>query len=151
MVLAKVNDGSYNLVLMLHIVAVIVAFAPAVVHPLMGAKVDKEDGEAGTVRFSQHASFLGRRVYFPSLIVAGLLGFALVALSDPAFSFSDMWVLLGIANWVVIAGLVSGGILPAERKVAAGDVAANKRVIMFGQITTLFIFTQLYLMVFKPT
>jgi hypothetical protein len=41
-------------------------------------------------------------------------------------------------------------ILPAERKVAAGDLAAEKRIAAAGGIATLLVIVQVALMVIKP-
>ena len=41
-------------------------------------------------------------------------------------------------------------ILPAERKLAAGDLEAEKKVAMGGQIATVLTLVMLYLMIWKP-
>jgi hypothetical protein len=50
----------------------------------------------------------------------------------------------------VLCGIVTAVILPSERKVAAGDVAALAKVKAAGGIATLLVIVQIGLMVFKP-
>ena len=154
--LAAISDTSYELVLVLHILAVIVAFAPAVAHPLTGARVKQAEGDEGVVRFSALIATPGRWVYFPALVLSGVFGGALIGLSKPSddaevlWKFEQTWIWLGITIWVVLCGIVSGVILPSERKVAAGDLSAEKRVEAAGGIATLLVIVQIGLMVFKP-
>jgi uncharacterized membrane protein len=153
---AALGDTSYDLVLVLHILAVVVAFAPAVAHPLTGARVKQAEGDEGVVRFSALIAKPGRWVYFPALVLSGVFGGALIGLSKPdadaevLWKFEQTWIWLGIAVWVVLCGLVSAVILPGERKVAAGDLTAQKRVQAAGGMVTLLVVVQVGLMVFKP-
>jgi hypothetical protein len=154
--LAAIADTSYELVLVLHIISVVVAFAPAVAHPITGARVKAAEGDEGVVRFTAAVVAPGRWVYFPALVLSGVFGGALIGLSKPdadsevLWQFEQTWIWLGITIWVVLCGIVSGVILPAERKVAAGDLSAQKRVEAAGGIATLLAVVQIGLMVFKP-
>ena len=154
--LAAIADTSYELVLVLHIISVVVAFAPAVTHPLTGARFRQIEGDEGVVRFSTAIAKPARFVYFPALILSGVFGGALIGLSKPnadaevLWKFEQTWIWLGITIWIVLCGIVSGVILPSERKVAAGDLSAQKRVEAAGGIATLLVVVQIGLMVFKP-
>jgi uncharacterized membrane protein len=156
MVLAAIGDTAYDLVLTLHIISVLVAFAPAVVHPITGARVEAAEGEAGLVRFSAAIVKPGRFVYFPALVLTGVFGGALIGMSKPdadsevVWQFEQTWIWLGITVWVVLCGIVTAVILPNERKVAAGDVAAQARVKAAGGAATVLAIVQIGLMVFKP-
>ena len=153
---AALGDTSYDLVLVLHILAVVVAFAPAVAHPLTSASVKRAEGDEGVVRFSAAVAEPGRWVYFPALVLSGVFGGALIGLSKPdadaevLWRFEQTWIWLGITIWVVLCGIVSAVILPGERKVAAGDLSAQQRVATAGGILTLLVVVQVGLMVFKP-
>lgn len=150
MVLAAVRDGVYNAVLALHIIALIVAFAPAVTHPLTAARTKRDQGAEALPPLSRAMAANGRAVYLPALIVTGLLGFVLVLLSEDVWAFTDAWVMAAIALWVVITGVVSGMIMPAERALGAGDLAAERKVALGGQLATIAAIVMLWLMVFKP-
>ena len=156
MILAAIGDNAYDLVLVLHIVSVVAAFAPAVVHPLTIARIAGSEGDDGVVRFANAIGWPSRRVYFPALVLAGVLGGALIGMSKPdadsevVWQFDQTWIWLGITIWVVLCGIVTAVILPSERKVAAGDVAALARVKAAGGVATLLVIVQIGLMVFKP-
>ena len=147
MVLASYRDNVYNVFLFLHIVAVIVAFAPAVVHPLT---LERMRGDSALGRVAGIAADNGRKVYFPALVVVGALGIVLLVLAGDVLEFSDLWATLAFITWIAICGIVSAVIMPNERKVAAGDESAQKKVATGGQIATLLLLVTLYLMVFKP-
>ena len=67
-----------------------------------------------------HLGSNGRQIHFPALVALGGFGIAMVLTSDDVFSFGDTWVSLAFLVWLAIAGLVSGVIMPNERKVARG-------------------------------
>lgn len=147
--LARVGSGVYNAVLLLHILAVLVAFAPAVINPIVGPRLYKVDEAAGQ-KFSGVAAANTRTVHLPALLAVGILGFALVGISDEAFRFGDPWVFISALLWLAIGGIVGAVIAPGERQMAAGDRAAESKVAAAGGVATLLLLVVLFLMVVKP-
>ena len=147
-ILATYNSGVYQLLLILHILSVVIAFAPAVVHPLVGGRFKGDDVPAR--RFAEAAVLNSRAVHLPALAAVGVLGFALVGVSDKAFRFSDTWVAISIVLWLAIAGIISAVVVPAERAFAAGDTEAEKKVQAGGMIATLLFVIVVCMMVVKP-
>ena len=154
MVLAALEDTTYHLLLLLHVLFVIVAFAPASTNPTIEARFRREEGDAGVARFYKYAAPNSRRVHFPALLVAGLFGGALIGASktngEVVWKFEQTWIWLGIVVWVALCGVVSGLIMPAERRLAAGDHSAAPRLQLGGGLATVLVLVQLYLMIFKP-
>lgn len=148
MLIGQINSGVYQLLLILHILAVIVAFAPAVAHPLMGNRLRGDGGAARS--FSLAASVATRTVYLPALVLVGVLGFGLVAVSDGAFEFGDPWVSAAILLWLIIAAVVGAVILPAERLLGEGDAGAESKLRAGGGVISLLLVVVLFLMVVKP-
>jgi uncharacterized membrane protein len=147
--LAAYRETGYNIVLFLHILTALVAFAPAFVHPLLANQTKALDGTArGSVL--QMMSGNGRRIYAPALILTGLFGFALQGMSDDVIEFGDTWFWLAILVWLAMNGVLHAMLLPAERAVAGGDESASSKVDMAGIILTVMLLFMLYLMVFKP-
>jgi hypothetical protein len=70
--------------------------------------------------------------------------------SDDVVAFDQAWVSLAFLVWLAICGIVSGVLLPAERRVAAGDESAQAIVERGGQIVTLLLVVMLYLMIWRP-
>ena len=123
MILADIDSGLYKVVLILHLAAVLAAFAPAVIHPVMSAQY-KGDGEGALRRFVELALINSRRIYVPALVAIGGFGIALVLLSDEAWGFDQTWVSLALLVWIAICGIVTAVIMPGERKLAAGQLEA---------------------------
>jgi uncharacterized membrane protein len=92
----------------------------------------------------------GRRIHFPALIALGAFGLAMVFTSSDVVAFDQAWVSLAFLVWLGICGVVSGMLLPAERKVAAGDESAHVPLERAGQISTLLLVVMLYLMIWRP-
>jgi uncharacterized membrane protein len=149
MTLAAIGDTTYNLVLVLHLASVIVAFAPAVSHPLAMARARRHGPEA-VARVLEGQATSTARVHLPALVVTGLLGLALLALSDGVWGFDQTWVSLAFLVWIGLAATVFGLILPSERRLGAGETGAERQLNMGGGLATVLLLAMLYLMVFKP-
>lgn len=147
--IAAYRETGYNVMLFLHIVTVLVAFAPAFVNPLLSRQAAALDGTARGKLFGMFAAN-GRRVYAPALILTGLFGFGLQGMSDGVIEFGDTWFWLSIILWIAMNGVLHAMVLPAERAVADGDESASRKVDTAGMILTVMALVTLYLMVFKP-
>jgi len=147
--LAAYRETGYNVMLFLHILTVLVAFAPAFVHPLLAREAqDFEPTVRGRLIGAMSAN--GRRIYAPALILAGLFGLAMQGMSDSVVEFGQTWFWLSIVIWIAMNGVVHGMILPGERAVAGGDQSAIRKVDLGGLLITVLLLVTLYLMVFKP-
>lgn len=149
MVLAAFDDGVYKLLYLGHLLAFLVAFAPAVIHPILTVQA-KRDGHDALVQLGGHLAANGRFLHFPALVVLGGLGLGLVLVGENVWGFDQAWVSLAFLVWLAQCGVVSGLLLPAERKLARGDLAAERQVALGGQITTVLLLVMLYLMIWKP-
>ncbi len=146
--LASVTSSTYKLFLLLHIVAVIVAFAPAFVWPIVNAAMRKRGGVPGGV--TAQAARNTMTVHGPALVAAGLFGILMIVTSDEVWEFSQGWVSGAFVVWILLAGIVFGAVLPAEKKAAAGDEKAERMIGMFGGMVHLLLVVMLYLMIWKP-
>jgi uncharacterized membrane protein len=150
MILAAYQDGLYNLLYLGHMLSFVVAFAPAVINPIMIARL-KAGGDPSILgRVAGVMAMNGRQIHFPALVALGGFGIAMVLASDEAFGFDQTWVSLAFLVWLAIGGIVAGVLLPNERKLAAGDLSAEKKVEVAGQVTTVLTLVILYLMIWKP-
>lgn len=128
------NDTSYRIFFLLHILSVIVAFAPAVVSVLPGGR----EGALGVIDRA------GRIVYSPALILAGLFGIALILVSDDVWEFSDTWISLAFVVWIAMNGVFHALVLAGRRQ--NDDARVNN-----GQaIMTVLLLVMLWLMIWKP-
>jgi len=147
--LVPVNTFGYKLMLLLHILAVIVAFAPAFVWPFASVKLKKEGKPVGPA-IGALAAGNTAKIHGPALVLVGLFGFGLVGMSEKAFKFDQSWVMAAIVVWFLMLGIIFGLMLPAEKKSAGGDESADKLVSMAGGIMHLLLLVMLFLMIWKP-
>ena len=147
--IAAYRETGYNVMLFLHILTALVAFAPAFVHPLLSNQTKALDATNRGQVLGMIAGN-GRRIYAPALILTGLFGFAMQGMSDGVIEFSQTWFWLAIVLWLGMNGVLHAMLLPAERAVAGGDDSAAKRVDAGGAILTVLLLEMLYLMVFQP-
>ena len=151
---AAIGDTPYNIMLLLHILTGVVAFAPAFTHPVLAAKM-RQAGDPARASVLGYMSSYAMKIYGSALIVCGLLGFGVAGMSDGAFKLSQGWLTAAVIIWIAMNGLLHGGILPAEKAIAAageaGDEAAEKKLSIAGGLITLLFIVQLYLMVWQPS
>ena len=83
-------------------------------------------------------------------MLAGFFGLAMVGMSDKVYKFSQAWVSFALLLWIVQVALFIFGILPAQRKAAAGDAEAARRLPMFTGMIHLVLLILLYLMIWRP-
>jgi uncharacterized membrane protein len=148
-VIAAVGNTPYNIVLVLHILTAMAAMAPAFAHPFLASQ-SKALAAAEKQTLWGFMAANSRRIYAPSLIVNGLLGFALAGMSDKTYSMSQGWLAASFIIWIAMNGILHAVLIPAERAVAGGDDSATSKVDLFGAILSLLLIVMLYLMVFKP-
>ena len=128
----------FNILLVLHLLTAVVAFAPAVVAVLPGGR----DGVVGVLDKA------GRQVYAPALILTGLFGILCIVTSDvggtAVFEFSETWVSLAFVVWIAMNGVFHALVLAGQKQNDAAKVISGQ------QIMTVLLLAMLYLMVFKP-
>lgn len=144
MILAAWRDGTYDLFLLLHILAAVVAFAPTVRGAIEAAMHPTDaDGSPRDVDYTRMFSLGGLAVVF-------ITGIVMILVSDEVVEFSETWISLSFLVWIAIGGVLSALVLKGQRMLAAGDAEGRRRVVLGNQITTVLVLVALYLMVFKP-
>ncbi|HEY6534173.1 MAG TPA: hypothetical protein VIY72_17820 [Acidimicrobiales bacterium] len=145
LVLAEIGSTPYNVMLLLHLLLVVVGFAPAWLSPVLvrlTANGDRAAGEALEVSVLRYS--LG------GLAAAGILGFGLAGMSDKVFKMSQTWLSIAIVLWLAQLAMIFFFARPAIKDFTAGDVSARARISMATGITHLLLLAMLYLMIFKP-
>jgi hypothetical protein len=129
-----IDDTGFRIFFLLHMLSVIVAFAPAVIAVLPGGR----DGALGVIDRA------GRQVYAPALILAGFFGIMLIVTSDEAFEFSDTFVSLAFVVWIAMNGVFHAMIFPSRR------AGRTDRSGLGLAIMDILLIVMLYLMIWKP-
>lgn len=139
------HSTAYNILLVLHILAIIVAFAPLWLAPILlrltagGDKAAAEGLDTSILRFS-----------LPGLVLAGFFGFGMIGMSDDAIAFSDPWVSAAMVLWIILIAVLAVVARPAIKEFRDGDAGARGRVMMATGVGHLILVVMLYLMIFKP-
>ena len=141
---------AYNIVELLHVLTVLVALAPVFVHPLLRRQMQSAGGAHQQLVVAMAAN--ARRLYGPALIVAGLLGIAMVEMSEDAISLTEGWVVAAIVIWVVMNGILHGMIRPALKAQGAEGASAgtDKRLEAGSALLSIGFTAQLALMIWQP-
>lgn len=176
MILADIGSTPYKIVFLLHIVAVIIAFAPAFVWPLIGrhraANVTGAPGaatsglaEPGPPVESESpvvSRVLSPLVHGGALVLAGLFGLALIGMAGKngkghmIFQFSQSWVSIAFLLWFLMLAVLFAGLYPAERRLSNPELAHDRRIALVQRLSMLYgmlhllLLLQLIDMIFKP-
>ena len=139
---------AFKLLTFLHILSVIVAFAPAFVWPVVTGKL-KRSGAGPDSAFAMAAPGTPR-IYGPALVLAGVFGFGLVGVSDGAIGFGEAWISVAMLLWFIMLGVVFALQMPAQQKAANGDAGAVKLAAMATGILHLLLVVMLIVMIWQP-
>jgi len=148
-IVAEVGSDIYNVLFLLHILAVIVTFAPGFVWPMLTSGLRRAGKSLGT-EANQVAADSTVRIQGPAAVLAGLFGIGLIVTSDEVWKFSQRWISIAFVLWFILIGLVFGLLLPTYRKVAGGDTASEQRAAMFHGMLHLLLVLMLIVMIWKP-
>jgi uncharacterized membrane protein len=143
--LAAIGSTGYNVMLLLHVLAVIIGFAPAWLTPAMMRLTAAGDREAAD---QLETSIL--RYSLPGIAVAGLLGFGLAGMSDEVFKLSQPWLMASVLLWLILLAVIVFLARPAVKAFRDGDAKARGMVSASTGISHLILLVMLYLMIFKP-
>ncbi|MBV9953367.1 MAG: hypothetical protein JO291_15545 [Acidimicrobiia bacterium] len=149
MVLANTSSFGYRLFFLLHILSILVAFAPAFVWPIVNARLRTQGATPGA-EIGKIIRDSWTRIHGPALVLAGLFGIFMVILSSKAWKFSQTWVSMAFLLWFLMLGVVFGLMPWNERKAAEGDVAADRRSAAFTGILHLLLLLMVVNMIWKP-
>lgn len=143
------DSAGYKVLLLLHILAVIVAFGPAFAVPVLNTRARKAGGGAPEVLASL-VSGNTLKIYGPATLLAGIFGCGLVGMSEKIWTFSQAWVSVALLLWIFVLALQFGLLAPAEKRAAGGDEGAARLQSMFTGIQHLLLVALIGVMIFKP-
>lgn len=142
MIAGRIGSAPYDIVLILHVVFMVVAFAPAFVWPVLN-RLD----EAGS---KVVGAIVDPMMHGASLVLTGVFGIGLISLSDEVFEFSQVWISLAFLLWFIMLGLFFGLLIPAQKAVRDGAAGAEARLAMSYGGMHLLLLLQVIVMVWKP-
>ena len=149
MLLATVDSSAYKVLLFLHILSVIIAFAPAFVWPFVSVRLRKANQPVGAT-INQLAGGNTLKIHGPAFAASGIFGFGLIGVSDKVWAFDQTWISIAMLLWFLGLGVMFGLMAPAEKKAEAGDEGAEAKLTMYGGMLHLLLFLLLVDMIWKP-
>ncbi len=153
--------GLYDVVLFVHVLAVVVAFGMTFAYPLLDA-VARRSSVRDLVALHRFQAVLSQRLITPAMVVVLVAG---IYLAVDRWSLGDPWISATFAILIVLFGIVGAVLTPTERTLAGlaqrdmegGDGAlsddyerqARKLAIARG-VASLLVVVAIFLMVTKP-
>lgn len=148
----------YDVVLTIHILAVVIAFGVVFSYPVLDAWFRRAVPGNVAALHRLHLA-LGQRVISPAMVVVLAAGLYL-SLQEP-WSLGDPWISATLAILIVLFGLMGAVLTPADRRLAqlaesGGDEPGadyereRKRADAFGGLALLLVVVAIFLMVAKP-
>jgi uncharacterized membrane protein len=170
MLLARVGDTPYKLVLLLHILTAIVGFGAVFLNGLYWRAAERRKGVEGLAIAEINYDVSQMAGYF--IYAVPVLGILLVLMSDKFYEFSQAWISLSFVLYIVMLGLMHGVLRPNVKKIQAlmrevaamGPTAAGagrpaqvdeierlgRTAGLTGTILNLILVVILYVMIWKP-
>jgi uncharacterized membrane protein len=165
-----IGSTGYDIVFVLHLLAVIVGFGTVVLNGLRGAEAKKRPGPGGLAIGESGHRVNSVAEYF--IYAVPVFGIGLVFMSDDVWSFGQTWVWLSLVLYVIGIGVSHAVLIPSEKRmnvlaaelVAAGPPPAaggpppqvvemqglEKKLAAAGTFLNLLVVVVVALMVFKP-
>lgn len=143
MLVGAIGDNVYNVVLLAHILSVIVGAGAAFISPVLSVQARRSGGRSLSDFIQEAAS----RIVFPSLLISGVAGGALVGFSDDVFDFSQTWLSIAGALWIV--SLVVAAMVWPPRYLNVFNLPEERRRPLTGVLHVLLI-VMLVVMIWKP-
>jgi uncharacterized membrane protein len=116
-----ITSTAYKIVLLLHILCAIVGFGTVFLNGLYGAQAKRRPGPGGLA--IQEANLFVSKIAEYFIYAVFILGIGLVSMSDDAWKFSQTWVWLAMALYIVGIGVSHGVLFPNAKKMR--DLAAE--------------------------
>jgi uncharacterized membrane protein len=150
----------YDIVLSLHILAVVVAFGVVFSYPVLDATFKRSNPNDFASLHRLHLA-LGRKVISPAMIVVLLAG---MYLALDRWSLGDPWISATFAILLVLFGLMGGVLTPTDRRLAelaerdavsgggpsSDYLAESRKADLFGSLALLLVVVAIVLMTVKP-
>ncbi len=140
--IAAVGDTPYNIVHLVHMITVIIGTGLAFAAPVMAVQARRDGGKPMQDLIDSAAS----KLIFPMLAIAGVAGGALVGMSSDFYDFSQTWLSIGGAVWIVVLALVAAVYPPSYIQIFN---LTDERKRMLGGMLHLALAVMLVLMVWK--
>jgi uncharacterized membrane protein len=146
----------YDVVLAVHILAVVVAFGVVFAYPVIDAQIRSAGPDQLASLHRLHLA-LARQVITPAMTVVLLAG---LYLALDRWSLGDGWISATFAILIVLFGLVGAVLVPTDKRLAelaesgeqpgADYARESRKAALFGSLSLLLVIVAIFLMAAKP-
>lgn len=150
MLVAAIGDNAYNLMLVIHIAAVVVTFAPVILGPFQQSQLEATGGDDLVVKHAKSMKFFTSAISMGAFVVVLLTGLGMIFSSDEVIEFSDTWISVAFVLWIVIAGVISAVVGKGERLKSEGDVKGMNLVQWGSTVAVMLGVVAIWVMIDKP-
>ena len=155
-----VDSGLYELVLVLHILAVIIGFGGMFISGFYGNEAAKRPGREG-LAVGETTTKVTALAPTMAIYTAPILGILLILLSDDTWKFSEAWISLSFLLYAALVVVLVTQVAPTSKKIVASRAAAGgemtpeivadgKKLATMSAVVNVLWVVVLVLMVFKP-
>jgi uncharacterized membrane protein len=113
--LAEYGSGLYKFLLVCHILSAIVGIGAVMLNGLYAAQAQKREGPAG--RAVSEANFAVSNIAEKVIYTVPIFGILLVLESGEAWEFSQTWVWLALALFILTLGVTHSVLIPGHRRI----------------------------------
>lgn len=106
----------YGFLKTLHVLSAAIWVGTAIQQQIQAARLRATKDERKMLDFIDEAEYFGKRVFAPISAITAVFGILLVIQGYP--NFSDAWVLIAIALWIVSVAIGAGYLSPQTVKIA---------------------------------
>jgi uncharacterized membrane protein len=152
--------GLYDIVLAVHILAVVIAFGVVFAYPVIDVQIKRSKLVELAALHRLHL-VLASRVVTPAMVVVLVAG---MFLALDRWSLGDPWIGATFAILLILFGLVGGVLTPADKRLAelaerdastgggpsADYLAQSRKADVFGSVALLLVVVAIVLMTVKP-
>lgn len=146
----------YTLAKFLHIVCAIIWLGGGFAVTMLALRADRANDDADLIKVIQHVAYLSPRMIVPASALTLVFGLILVWLGQ---SFSDLWIILGLAGFgaSLVAGMgfikpASDRVMEAMAREGAGAAAVEaRRLLRHVKFDMALLYIIVADMVLKPT
>lgn len=149
----------YDLLLFLHITAAIIWIGAGFLLHVLAFRAERAGDTGALMKALNDMGALGNVLFVPASLATFLLGLAMVLVGG--WSFSDLWVVLGLAGFLATfcigffilkpRGEAIGEIIQRDGGVSADAIAKGRQLAVIGRIDAVVLFLVVAVMAFKPT
>ena len=112
----------YDLLKTLHVIFAAIWVGTAVQQQFAAARAQMRKDPVRLAEFTDDAEWLGKKLFAPASGLTALFGILMVI--ESGWEFTDAWIIIGIALWIVSAGVGASFLGPESGRLR--DVIAQK-------------------------